>query len=140
MDNIFSIIKNFVKNIIENINKNFLISESTDYGSVTSLLSEENDIQEDFYLTDEMNPIENFTSIFIKKIIIKPEHEIPWNNIISKTCHFIVTNGVASVKINDDDFIYNEKQHFFIPKGSIFNIRNNGIFHLKLICIEISNS
>lgn len=141
MLNIFEEFGKLFQNIINNIiHEKIFVKKNTDFGYYTNIITNEYPDTTDFNFIDDNNPLEELSSYNIKKIVVYPETEYSSDSNITNSCHFIITNGKATVIIDDDELNFTKKQHFFTPKGCELIIKNNYNFNLKIICIEFSEN
>lgn len=51
--------------------------------------------------------------------------------------HWVVTKGIALVRIEDSEFLVGENKHVYVPLGSKHRISNPGIIPLVIIEVQI---
>lgn len=72
----------------------------------------------------------------VKEIIVKPGASISLQKHFHRAEHWIVVEGTAKIRCNDDEFVLKENESTYIPLGAIHRLENPGIIEVRLIEVQ----
>ena len=90
-------------------------------------------------------PWGKYTNLFegkgflIKELDIKPKGLLSLQKHHHRSEHWLITNGVANITLNNKVFLKKANESIFIPLGSIHRIQNNKKINLKIIEAQVGS-
>ena len=72
----------------------------------------------------------------VKRICVKPEAALSLQSHSHRSEHWIVVEGIAKVKVDDDIKLLSEGQSVYVPKGAIHRLENPGKSPMVLIEVQ----
>ena len=75
----------------------------------------------------------------VKEICVNPNSSLSLQKHLQRSEHWVVIKGVATVIIDEEEYLLKENQSTYIPVGSKHRLSNNEVFPLKLIEVQCGN-
>ena len=75
----------------------------------------------------------------IKEISVNPNSSLSLQKHLKRSEHWIIIKGVATVNIDEEEFLLQENQSTYIPVGSKHRLSNNEVLPLRIIEVQCGN-
>jgi len=75
----------------------------------------------------------------VKEISVNPKSSLSLQKHSQRSEHWIIIKGLATVSINEEEYLLKENQSTYIPVGSKHRLSNNEVLPLRLIEVQCGN-
>ena len=72
----------------------------------------------------------------VKEISVNPKSSLSLQRHLKRSEHWIIIKGIATIKLNEEEYKLNENESTYIPIGSKHRLSNNEEFPLRIIEVQ----